>query len=235
MLLRERLKLLREEKGLTQEKLAKSLSLSVSAVGMYEAGERQPPYATLEKIASFFNVSTDYLLGRTDEKQGFLRESRRDYFSVRYRTLPQAPEDISDMKTSFLPLGPIPVVGVVREGRLSFAAKDLEGYISVPTVYGADFGLSIKGESLSGMGIHDGAVVICKRTHDDLIAPETLVVAVTDNEALCRKLAYEKGAWLLRSANPDYPDIPLNEENHRVQAVVLEVYKVVYRASFPSA
>lgn len=231
MSLKERLKLLREEKGLTQEKLAKSLSLSVSAVGMYEAGERQPPYATLEKIASFFNVSTDYLLGRTEERQGFLREARRDYSPLGYRTLsPIYPEKIKTF-----PFEPIPVVSVVRAGRLSFAVKDLEGYINIPTVYGADFGFYIKGESLSGMGIHDGAVVICKQTHDELIAPETLVVAVIDNEAVCRKLVYEKGAWLLRAANPDYPDIPLNEENHRVQAVVLEVYKVVYRASFPSA
>ncbi|MEW6448256.1 MAG: helix-turn-helix domain-containing protein [Bacillota bacterium] len=227
--LKERLKLLREEKGLTQEKLAKNLSLSVSAIGMYEAGERQPPYATLERIASFFDVSVDYLLGRTEERHGFIREPREDYVFLRYRTRPLLPEEDPDKARSLFPLEPLPVTGVVRGGRISLAVKDLEGYLNVPTAYGADFGLIIKGESLSGIGIHDGAIAICKYVYDDFIAPGTLVVAVTDDQATCKRLAYENGVWLLRAANPDFPDIPLNEGNHRIQAVVLDVYKFVYR------
>lgn len=61
------LKSLRTAKSLTQEELAKGLKLSRSAIGMYEKGSREPDYETLELIADYFNVDTDYLLGRTNK------------------------------------------------------------------------------------------------------------------------------------------------------------------------
>ena len=61
-----RIKKLREEKDLKQEQLAKILSISPSAIGMYERDEREPNDELTLKIADFFNVSTDYLLGKSD-------------------------------------------------------------------------------------------------------------------------------------------------------------------------
>lgn len=54
---------LRNEKGLNQRDLAKLLGVSNGAVGMWETGKRQPDLDTIKKIASFFNVSVDDLLG----------------------------------------------------------------------------------------------------------------------------------------------------------------------------
>ncbi|MGN1205511.1 MAG: helix-turn-helix domain-containing protein [Eubacterium sp.] len=59
------LKSLRKSFGLTQDELANKLDVSRSTIGMYENGSREPDYETLEAIADFFNVDTDYLLGRT--------------------------------------------------------------------------------------------------------------------------------------------------------------------------
>lgn len=61
-----RIKRLREEKQMKQEELAKILSISPSAVGMYERDEREPNDELTLKISKYFNVSTDYLLGKTD-------------------------------------------------------------------------------------------------------------------------------------------------------------------------
>ena len=58
---------LRISSGLTQRKIASRLGISRSTIGMYETGAREPDFDTLEKIADFFNVDTDYLLGRTDK------------------------------------------------------------------------------------------------------------------------------------------------------------------------
>lgn len=58
---------LRTQKGLTQAELSKALQVSASSIGMYEQGRREPDNETLGRIANFFHVSTDYLLGRTDE------------------------------------------------------------------------------------------------------------------------------------------------------------------------
>ena len=62
---------LRIQKGLTQAELSKALQVSASSIGMYEQGRREPDNETLGRIANFFNVTTDYLLGRTDEPGGF--------------------------------------------------------------------------------------------------------------------------------------------------------------------
>ncbi len=61
------LRLLRNEKNLSQQELADALKISKSAINMYERGERQPNFETLEIIADYFNVDIDFLLGRTDK------------------------------------------------------------------------------------------------------------------------------------------------------------------------
>jgi len=57
---------LREELGLTRKEVAEKLNIDQTTYGKYELSKRQPDYDTLQKIASFFNVSVDYLLGRTN-------------------------------------------------------------------------------------------------------------------------------------------------------------------------
>lgn len=59
------LKELRESKGITQIELAKQLGVVRSTVCQYEKGNREPDTITLIKLADFFDVTTDYLLGRT--------------------------------------------------------------------------------------------------------------------------------------------------------------------------
>lgn len=64
----ERLKELRCEEDLNQAQLAEILGVSPSTIGMYEQGRRTPDLEVLNKIATHFQVSVDYLLGRTDIK-----------------------------------------------------------------------------------------------------------------------------------------------------------------------
>lgn len=61
------LKLLRNERQLSQQELADALGISKSSINMYERGERQPNFEVLETIADYFNVNIDYLLGRTSK------------------------------------------------------------------------------------------------------------------------------------------------------------------------
>lgn len=61
-----RLKELRKEKGLSQLQLATDLHATQNTISRYETGEREPGIAELIKIADCFNVSVDYLIGRTE-------------------------------------------------------------------------------------------------------------------------------------------------------------------------
>lgn len=64
MELGKRLKHLRLQKGLTQEQLAEIIGISRSALSMYETDQREPDLGTLIKLADYFSVTTDFLLGR---------------------------------------------------------------------------------------------------------------------------------------------------------------------------
>lgn len=68
----ERLKALRKERGLTQDALAQILGISRSAVSCYEASRQNiPDPAILGKLADYFGVSIDYLLGHTDDRRPY--------------------------------------------------------------------------------------------------------------------------------------------------------------------
>lgn len=63
MQFREILKQLRQSRNLSQKQLAEAIFISPSAVSQYETGNTSPSHETLERIAKFFNVTTDYLFG----------------------------------------------------------------------------------------------------------------------------------------------------------------------------
>ena len=65
----EKIKKLRESKDITQEDLAKLLTVDRSTVGKWENDSSKPDYEKLLKIAVYFNVSTDFLLGAIDKAQ----------------------------------------------------------------------------------------------------------------------------------------------------------------------
>lgn len=66
---RTRLRELRENAGYkSQQAFADAFGVAQSTVGGWEAGKREPNYATTLKLANFFHVSVDYLLGQTDQK-----------------------------------------------------------------------------------------------------------------------------------------------------------------------
>ena len=65
----EMLGALRRRDGLSQKELARRAGVSRSAIGMYEAGEREPSFETLQTFAGIFGVTADVLLGRPEAGQ----------------------------------------------------------------------------------------------------------------------------------------------------------------------
>ena len=76
-----RLKALREREGLNQGQLAKELGISRGSISFYENGDRIPDIETFDMICDFFNVSYDYLLGKSD-----LEESSMEVKAIRKYT-----------------------------------------------------------------------------------------------------------------------------------------------------
>ncbi|MFL0507404.1 helix-turn-helix domain-containing protein [Ureibacillus sp. 179-F W5.1 NHS] len=95
-----KIKYLREKSNISQKDFAKKIGVSNTVLSRYESGDRKPDYDTLQLIADYFEVSTDYLLGRTDNPklenddesnfQAFINDPE---LGVWYKELPKSDEE----------------------------------------------------------------------------------------------------------------------------------------------
>jgi transcriptional regulator with XRE-family HTH domain len=85
----DRLTQLRKQAKMTQEQISKKLGIHRGTYANYEANKREPDYEILQKLADFFGVTTDYLLGRVDSSRsgGFSQdhggEAKKKYLDLR--------------------------------------------------------------------------------------------------------------------------------------------------------
>ena len=112
-MLKDRLKQLRIEKGKTQKEMAKDLGTTDVSIGRYEAGTREPKTDILNALADYFDVTTDYLLCRTDErkpnvKDGQLNKERFQGVNTisahRIGDIEQLPEEALDQLKDYIEL-----------------------------------------------------------------------------------------------------------------------------------
>ncbi|KLR75305.1 XRE family transcriptional regulator [Geobacillus sp. T6] len=94
----KRLRFLRKKMNMTQKDLADRFSLGESTIGMYERDEREPSFEFVRQLADFFNVTTDYLLGRTDhpnppEQDDIPEELKDPELGLFFKELAEAPEE----------------------------------------------------------------------------------------------------------------------------------------------
>ncbi len=66
-----RLREIRKSRGIPQLRLAMDLNMNQNTISRYETGEREPGISDLIKIADYFDVSIDYLVGRGNEPKGW--------------------------------------------------------------------------------------------------------------------------------------------------------------------
>lgn len=165
-----RIKLLREEKGLKQEELAKILSIAPSTIGMYERDAREPNDEIKIKIADYFGVSVDYILGKSDVRN---------------------PDKIKNIITD-VKLIPVPIVGRVPAGEPLLASENIEGYLPIdPSMYGISnpddfFFLRVAGESMNKL-VKNGSYVLIRK--QDYAEDGDVIVAIVngDEEATLKR------------------------------------------------
>ena len=85
----DRLKIFRKERGLTQTQVADAVGLGRQAYAYYEKGEREPSTETLCKLADFFGVTVDELLGRTPQLFDDARVDRPEIMELYELMTPQ--------------------------------------------------------------------------------------------------------------------------------------------------
>lgn len=98
----ERIKQLRKEHDLTQEQFGNLFGVVKSTVSMYESNKSIPDDEMKKKIAEYFNVSLDWLMGRTDIRNPYIPEEYAQKYKVTKRDLMQYEDFIEQAGIFFM-------------------------------------------------------------------------------------------------------------------------------------
>lgn len=190
---------LRKDNNLTQAELAKKLGVAPSTVGMYERGQREPDFETLEKIANYFSVNMNTLLGK---------ENETDIVSTSHGIK-------------------IPVLGKVAAGIPITAVENILDYEEISSEMassGEYVALKIQGSSMEPR-MFEGDVVIV-RVQSSVEHGEVAVVMVDGGEATVKKVQFQSSGILLQPFNPSYE--PIFYSNEEIEKLPVRIFgKVV--------
>lgn len=179
-----KLKDLRKQKNMSQQKLADMLGVSRSTVAMWEISTNEPDNDTLSRLADLFGVTVDYLLGRDDSPS------------------PSAFSDIPGVRQ--IQKRKIPVLGEIACGQPIFADEQRDVYVSVTDELVCDYALIAKGDSMLPR-IHDGDLVFIREMPT---VPNGRIAAVLiEDEATLKRVFFdaEKQQLTLIAENTAYP------------------------------
>lgn len=178
-MLAKKLRQLRKDRKLTQGALAARFGVTQQAIAKWEAGRALPEPETISRIAGFFGVTTDYLLGRTD-----------------------GPAAIGPVAAN------VRIIGAVRAGYNAFALEEDLGSavagVKDPKEYRF---LLVKGDSMAPY-IREGDLALV-RLQPTLENGDLGVVIYGDNEATLKKFCYADGAVTLVPFNEAYEAVTL--------------------------
>ncbi len=96
-MLGNRLRMVRESRGLSQVELARRVNVKSATINRYEQGVRNPDPEMLDALANELEVSVDYLLGRTDNPKGHGQPAEGVAFSALDRLPPDVREDVEKL------------------------------------------------------------------------------------------------------------------------------------------
>lgn len=200
-----KLKELRENLGLSQAAVARKLGISRQLYGFYESGDRDPSTDMLRKLADFFDISVDDLLGREVK----LRKAVK-------------------LKESGIGTKKVQIVGSVKCGPDGLAYEEFGDYIYISPKYHGDYiALSCRGDSMIDSGIEEGDIVVV-RLQPEVENGELAVVILNGDEGTLKRVRKCRNGIVLEPANPRYEPIIVagaDLENFRIVGKAVEVRK----------
>ena len=129
----------------------------------------------------------------------------------------------------------VPILGRVQAGALSTAVEDLEGYVPVEATRVSEelFALRVRGESMTGAGIHPGDIVVVRR--QATANSGEIVVALVEDEATIKRLQLRRGRIELHPANPAFEVITPTRFQSMILGKVIEIRRFLDRNSGSSS
>lgn len=129
---------LRVSKGVTQEEVANAIGVAKSTFAKYDRGEREPNFATLVKIAQYFETTTDYLLGLSQVAHPIKTRQMAVDIPVNF-ALTSTEDEIMQIAQDFLSaLGPVSVISLEDKKKFFDFVKDVIRMMRFSLCIGAD-------------------------------------------------------------------------------------------------
>jgi len=180
----EIIRMLREEKHLTQEDLGKMVGVQKAAVNKWENGTtKNLKRSVIAQLAEIFNVPPSYILGMREEPLMLVKEESAEYST----------------KTNKLP-----VIGTIAAGVPLLAEQNIEDYFIVDPRLEADYIIKVKGTSMINAGILDGNYAFIKQ--QPIVENGDIAAVLIDGDSATLKRVYrENGILRLVSENPAIP------------------------------
>lgn len=196
----QRIKMRREELGLSQEALAKRMGYkSKSSINKIEMGINDIPQSKVLAFARALNTTTAYLMGDDDSREA--------------NPIPPGFEPIPQMQK-------IPLVGHIACGQPITAEENLEGYVEAPAEKQIDFALTCHGDSMIDAGIHDGDTVYIRKQKE--VENGQIAAVRIGGEATLKRVYYypDEGKIILQAANAAYA--PLSYAGEELNEISIE-------------
>jgi repressor LexA len=187
-------------KGVSPNAVGKALGISSGSISWWKKG-RIPHDSTLQKLADYFGVSVDYLLGETNFRSRFADAE----FSSEFFGEDQRKRGVK-----------IPVFGNVAAGIPIEAIEDIEDYEEIPEEMargGEYFALRIKGDSMMPRIIEGDVIIVRKQPAVE--SGDLAVVLVNGSDATCKKVVIGKSELSLISFNPVYEPMTFTKKEVR--------------------
>ncbi|MGB9804204.1 LexA family protein [Desulfofundulus sp.] len=202
----KRIKMAREERGMTQEQLGEKLGFTKTAINLYEKGKRRVSIDDLKRISHILGKPLSFFLGETLSPMETIS------------SLIQKP------LVEFLPIKQVPLLSTIRAGTPPYTKADIIGYINIDRQLDADFAFIVRDDSMSGAGILPGDIAICKKV--DAVEPGCIAIApINEGEIAIRYIVSDDGLLKLRAANPHYKDIPFSPGEKNIYGMVVLIQK----------
>lgn len=205
----KRLRELRKNNNLTMKELGKRMNLAESTISLYENGQREPDLSTLQKLAEFFNVTVDYLMGRDVDHNVRGVQLERSVVKIPvYGTIP---------------------AGVPIEMIADTYIED-EEEIPADWLKGGNryFCLKVKGESMMPK-FEDGDTLILKQ-QDDCNSGDYCAISINCTECTFKKVIKHDNGITLQPLNPSFePMFFSNREISEKPITILGVVKEIRR------
>lgn len=201
-----RLRELRKKKGLTQDQVGEILGVQKAAVCKYETGQCPLSQDAIFELCKFFDVTSDYLLGRINPPS---------------RTVSYAIDTYEIPITATIP---VPVLGRIHAGLPMLATENIEEYIDVPKRGRNEdecFFLQVVGDCMTGDNIVEGSLVLIHKQAD---VPNGQIAAVRQgDEIVLRRIKRLGSELLLIPSNPTYEPMLAEKEDTEIIGKAIEV------------